>query len=145
MNRMIRDLMIAKASSMIAQADASEGYPVGTTFDFDILGDPRASAAKAVIERVLSKVSLIDLPRLVQYGPFEVVYVAKGAPADLVCKDGEGDHFYLPSGVLALLDKCKGGDFPPPLPEVDEDDESEAQSPEDIIKEALDRITKDAA
>lgn len=142
MNRVIRELMVAKACAIVTKADHAEQYPVGTRFDFDILGDPRAKGAKAVVERILEKLCGIDLSRLVQFGPFEVVYVATAAPADLVCKDGDGDHFYIPSGVLTLLDKCKEGDFPPAFPGEDEGDENE--SPEAIIKSLLDSLKKAA-
>jgi hypothetical protein len=142
MTRAIRELMIAKACNIITKADAAEQYPVGTRFDFDILGDPRAKGAKVVAERILEKVCGIDLSRLIQFGPFEVVYVASHAPADLVCKDADGDHFYIPSGVLALLDKCKEGDFPPAFPGEDEGGEDE--SPEAIIKTLLDNLKKAA-
>jgi len=142
MTRAIRELLIAKSCDIITKADASEKFPVGTRFDFDVLGGPRAKTAQVVIERILDKVCGIDLAGLVQYGPFEVVYVATRAPADLVCKDSDGDHFYLPSGVLALLDGCKQGNFPPALPGEDEADEEE--SPEAIVKTLLDKL-KNAA
>lgn len=139
MTRAIRELMIAKACELVTVADVSKRYPVGTRFDFDILGDPRAKGVKVVIERVLDKVCGIDLSRLIQYGPYEVVYVASRASADLVCKDADEDHFYIPSGVLALLDKCKRGDFPPAFP-----GEDEGESPEDIVKSLLDKLKKAA-
>lgn len=142
MTRVIRELMIAKACDIITQADASAKFPVGTRFDFDVLGDPRAKGAKAVVERILDKVCTIDLSLLIQFGPFEVVYVATPAPADLICKASDGAHFYIPSGVLALLDKCKEGDFPPVFPGEDEGDEDE--SPEAIIKTLLDNLKKAA-
>lgn len=121
MTRAFRELMIAKSCALVTELDASKWYPVGTLFDFGILDDPRAKSAKEVVERVLDKVSGIDLSRLIQYGPFEVAYVATRAPADLVCKDADGDHFHIPSGVLALLDKCKEGNFPAAFPGDDEE------------------------
>lgn len=137
MTRTIRELMIAKACNIITKADAAKQYPVGTRFDFDILGDPRAKSAKVVTERILEKDCGIDLSRLIQCGPFEVVYVASRAPADLVCKAADGAHFYIPSGVLVLLDRCKEGNFPPAFP-------SEDESPEAIIKTLLDNLKKAA-
>lgn len=68
--------------------------------------------------------------------------MASRASADLVCKDADDDHFYIPSGVLALLDKCKRGDFPPAFPGEDEGDE--AERPEDIVKSLLDKLKKAA-
>jgi hypothetical protein len=144
MMNVIRDLMIAKACGIIANADASAKYPVGTKFDFDILGDPRAEGAEVVIERVLEKLSGVDLSKLVAFEPFEVVYVAQGAPSDLICKDADGGHFYMPSGVLALMDRCKAGDFPPAFPEVEDEEEEDEDSTEELVKALMEQLKKAA-
>lgn len=115
----LNDYVITGICAKVTSVDKAGDYPLGTTFDFDILTHPKATTAHIIIERIFEKVVHIDLEKAAQYGPFEIVFHATGAPCDLICKNREGDHLYMPSGVLWVLERCRNGDFPPPL--LDED------------------------
>lgn len=137
----IRDFMVAKACKTVVSVDATDEFSVGEQFSFDILAKPEAETAREIIERVLEKVAYIDLPELIQYSPYTVEYIAKGCPTDIVCKDSEGDHFMMPSGVLVLIRKCENGDFPPVIP-TKKPETKTAKSPEDIVSDFMERMKK---
>ncbi|MCO7557071.1 hypothetical protein [Metapseudomonas otitidis] len=110
--------MIAKTIEKAVQADALDDVSVGQAFDFDVLN--RTKTGRLIVEELLSHVCHIELAALMRHGPFTVVATYQGAMTDVVCRDGEGDHFMLPSGVFVLLKRFEDGDMPPELPfEVD--------------------------
>jgi len=122
----VRDLMIAAFCTQVVTRDASSYYEVGHRFDFDVLDDPRAKGVRKVTERIFENLCLLDFGEVSKTAPFEIVYIAKGAPADIVVRNAEGEHLCLPSGLLAVLDRCREGDFPPSCPGDDVEDRRSA-------------------
>jgi hypothetical protein len=116
MSKIESTLMTTFAVSTLLKADCGDLYPAGTTFNFDILERPEAQTAKAFMQIGLETVSKINYYKLAQYAPFTVVYVAKGAPNDLVCTDKDGDHFYMPSGLVHMIKLAEKGHVPPAIP-----------------------------
>lgn len=133
-NNMIRDLMIAKACESVVNADFSNKFEAGREFTFEPI--LKSVSGRIVVERVLDNLCHIELDNLVKYGPFKVAYVAKGAMADLVCQDKDGDHFYIPSGVLEMIARAERGEFPPEFPEVEAEDDF-GEEAESIVAEAI--------
>ncbi|MBX6273959.1 hypothetical protein ISD62_03565 [Pseudomonas aeruginosa] len=110
--------MVAKTIEKATQADALDDVQIGQTFDFDVVN--RTKTGRLIVEGLLSHVCHIELAALMRHGPFTVVATYKGAMTDVVCRDGDGDHFMLPSGLFTLLKRFEAGDLPPELPfEVD--------------------------
>lgn len=117
--------LIVKTVERAVSVDALDKVTLGQTFDFNVLN--RTKTGRQIIEGIVEKVCHMDLVKLMQHGPFTVVATYKGAITDVVCLDGAGDHFMLPSGVFALLERFESGDMPPELPfEVDLDELTKA-------------------
>lgn len=106
--------MVAKTVEKTVRVDALNLVEVGQTFDFKILN--RTKTGRLMVETVLGTVCHIELAKLMQHGPFTVVATYKGALTDVVCQDVSGEHFMLPSGIFALLNRFENGDMPPELP-----------------------------
>lgn len=144
MEKIVRELMLAKICATATKADCSKDYGVGTTFSFDSLADSRAGTARAVIKKVLETMCRINFENLLHFGPYKVVYVATGAPADLICQDSDGDHFYLPSGVVHLLRLCEVGEYPPALPGEETPESGGMPSPKEMVESLLEGLKKTA-
>lgn len=123
---LIRELLLGKACQVITGADCSADYEIGHKFAFDTLLSN--ATARAVVERIFEKVCHIDIQAVLEYGPFEVVYMAKGALNDAICRDKDGDHIAIPSGLLKMIEKAEQGDFPPALPGLEEGHEGDSEN-----------------